>query len=71
MIKDGFQLPNGKDGGNDILKLKPQQIISFSFFERGETDQFTVEIQTVYLFLTEEVINGFCKSPPTTFNLER
>ena len=70
MVEDGFELPNDDDEGHDILELgTATDNIVLSYFERGETDEIAVDLETVYLFLTEEVTDGFCKSPPTTFDV--
>ena len=64
-ITDGCDLPNMDDNGYDILEVSFQtENLVKSYFERGEPDELVIDLQTVFMVLSNEASNDFCRCPP-------
>ena len=69
-ITDGCDLPNMDDNGYDILEVSSQtENLVKSYFERGEPDELVIDLQTVFMVLSNEASNDFCRCPPQSFSL--
>lgn len=69
IITDGFELPNNDENGFDVLEVATQtENLVRSYFERGEPDEMVIDLQTVFMVLSDEASNDFCRCPPPSFN---
>ena len=69
-ITDGCDLPNMDDNGYDILEVSFQtENLVKPYFERGEPDELVIDLQTVFMVLSNEASNDFCRCPPQSFSL--
>ena len=69
-ITDGCDLPKMDDNGYDILEVSFQtENLVKSYFERGEPDELVIDLQTVFMVLSNEASNEFCRCPPQSFSL--
>ena len=69
-ITDGCDLPKMDDNGYDILEVSFQtENLVKSYFERGEPDELVIDLQTVFMVLSNEASNDFCRCPPQSFSL--
>ena len=59
-ITDGCDLPNMDDNGYDILEVSSQtENLVKSYFERGEPDELVIDLQTVFMVLSNEASMTF------------
>ena len=57
---DGCDLPNMDDSGYDILEVSFQtENLVKSYFERGEPDELVIDLQTVFMVLSNEASMTF------------
>ena len=57
---DGCDLPNMDDNGYDILEVSFQtENLVKSYFERGEPDELVIDLQTVFMVLSNEASMTF------------